>query len=95
MPVSDREDAAGTSTSADSPATGTDNGSARDERTVCANCSNLFAGTYCPNCGQKRGAAVTVLDLVSGFFREVMDLEGGFWPTVKGLTLHPGRTLQR
>jgi hypothetical protein len=24
-----------------------------------------------------------------------MDLEGGFWPTVKGLTLHPGRTLQR
>jgi hypothetical protein len=96
MPASDHEDATGTSTSVDSPATGTDNGAAaRDKPTVCANCSHSFAGTYCPNCGQKRGAAVTVLDLVSGFFREVMDLEGGFWPTVKGLTLHPGRTLQR
>lgn len=96
MPAPDREDATGTSTSVDSPAMGTDNGSAaRDEPTVCANCSHSFVGTYCPNCGQKRGSSVTVLDLVSGFFREVMDLEGGFWPTAKGLTLSPGRTLQR
>ena len=32
---------------------------------------------------------------MSGFFREVMDLEGGFWPTLQGFTLQPGRTLRR
>jgi len=96
MPASDREDAAGTASPVDPAEQPENNGSPdADASVVCANCSHSFAGTYCPNCGQKRGSSVTVLDLVSGFFREVMDLEGGFWPTVKGLTLHPGRTLQR
>jgi len=96
MPASDPDDTAGTDSPVDSSEQPANNGSpGGDASVVCANCSHRFDGTYCPDCGQKRDASVTVLDLVSGFFREVMDLEGGFWPTVKGLTLRPGRTLQR
>lgn len=64
------------------------------ETTTCPNCSRRFVGTYCPNCGQKNRPA-SVLDLVSGLLREVVDLDGGFWPTLKGLTLRPGLTLRR
>lgn len=64
------------------------------ETTTCPNCSRRFVGTYCPNCGQKNRPA-SVLDLVSGFLREVVDLDAGFWPTLKGLILRPGLTLRR
>jgi hypothetical protein len=36
-----------------------------------------------------------MLDLLSGFLREVADLEGGFWPTVRDLTIRPGVMLRR
>lgn len=64
------------------------------ETVTCPNCSRRFVGTYCPNCGQENRPA-SVLDLVSGFLREVVDLDGGFWPTLNGLTLRPGFTLRR
>lgn len=68
--------------------------SAPVETTECPNCSRRFVGTYCPECGQKQGPA-SVVDLVSGFLREVVDLDGGFWPTLKHLTIRPGHTLRR
>lgn len=64
------------------------------EATECPNCSWRFVGTYCPNCGQENSPA-SVLDLVSGFLREVVDLDGGFWPTLTALTTQPGHTLRR
>lgn len=64
------------------------------ETTECPNCSRQFVGTYCPECGQKDSPA-SVVDLVSGFLREVVDLDEGFWPTLKNLTIRPGHTLRR
>lgn len=64
------------------------------ETTKCPNCSRRFVGQYCPECGQKQGPA-SVVDLVSGFAREVVDLDRGFWPTLKNLTIRPGHMLRR
>lgn len=64
------------------------------ETTECPNCSRRFVGTYCPECGQKQSPA-SVVDLVSGFLREVVDLDGGFWPTLTHLTTRPGYALRR
>jgi hypothetical protein len=33
--------------------------------------------------------------VIGGFFRELVDIENGFWPTLAGLTLRPGKTLRR
>lgn len=68
--------------------------SALVETTECPNCSRQFVGRYCPECGQKQSPA-SVLDLVSGFLREVVDVDGGFWPTLVSLTVRPGHALRR
>ncbi|WP_251954645.1 DUF3667 domain-containing protein [Salinibacter ruber] len=33
--------------------------------------------------------------VIGGFLRELVDVENGFWPTFVGLTLRPGKTLQK
>jgi hypothetical protein len=60
---------------------------------ACANCHHRFVGRYCSHCGQKADARLTVLDIVGSFLRELVDLDRGLWPTLKGLTRHPGRML--
>ena len=62
--------------------------------TVCANCERRFAGNYCPTCGQKADAELSVTDIIGGFFRDFLDVNRGLWPTLKGLTIAPGRTLR-
>jgi hypothetical protein len=52
-------------------------------------------GDYCPDCGQEVSRTPSVLDVFSGLFREVIDIENGFWPTLRGLTLRPGTVLRR
>ena len=62
--------------------------------TACANCGRRFAGNYCPTCGQKADAELSITDIIGGFFRDLLDAERGLWPTLKGLTIAPGRTLR-
>lgn len=63
------------------------------EATECANCGRTFVGDYCPDCGQEADTTISPLDVVAGFFRELVDLERGFWPTFKGLVVRPRTTL--
>jgi hypothetical protein len=48
---------------------------------ACPNCGRRFTGTYCPTCGQKADAELTIWDIVGGFFRDLVDVTRGFWPT--------------
>jgi len=65
------------------------------ETTECANCGRVFTGNYCPGCGQEADPSVSATAVIGGFFRELVDVESGFWPTFVGLTLRPGNTLQQ
>ena len=65
------------------------------ETQTCPNCGRAFVGDYCPDCGQEVSRELSILDVFSGFFREVIDIENGFWPTLRGLTLRPGTVLRR
>jgi hypothetical protein len=65
------------------------------ETIECPNCGDEFEGTYCPNCGQEADPSVSATGVVGGFFRELVDIEHGFWPTFVGLTLRPGATLRQ
>lgn len=64
------------------------------ETQTCPNCGRAFVGDYCPDCGQEVSRALSVLDVFSGLFREVIDIENGFWPTLRGLSLRPGAVLR-
>lgn len=76
-------------------AAGPDAGSsAIAETTECPNCGRVFVGEYCPSCGQEASLSVSPVDVVGGFFRELVDVERGFGPTLVGLTLQPGETLR-
>jgi hypothetical protein len=61
----------------------------------CPNCGHEFEGTYCPSCGQEADPSVSATGVVGGFFRELVDIEHGFWPTFVGLTLRPGTVLRQ
>jgi hypothetical protein len=65
------------------------------ETIECANCGRVFTGNYCPECGQEADPSVSATAVIGGFFRELVDIENGFWPTFVGLTLRPGKTLRR
>lgn len=63
--------------------------------TECPSCGTTFASDYCPSCGQAADPSVSATAVIGGFFRELVDVENGFWPTLVRLTLHPGKTLRR
>ena len=65
------------------------------EPVECPNCGREFADNYCPECGQKADPSASVVEVIGGFFRELVDVEHGFWPTFVGLTLRPGEVLQQ
>jgi len=65
------------------------------ETIECPNCGHEFADNYCPECGQEADPSASVLDVIGGFFRELVDVEHGFWPTFVGLTLRPGKVLRQ
>ncbi|MFB6280232.1 MAG: DUF3667 domain-containing protein [Salinibacter sp.] len=62
---------------------------------TCQNCSRRFVGNYCPNCGQEADPPDSLLGALSIFFRELIDIEGGLWPTLWALTARPGQALAR
>jgi hypothetical protein len=65
------------------------------ETAECPACGRRFVGDYCPGCGQAADPSVSATGVIGGFFRELVDVENGFWPTFVGLTLRPGKTLQK
>ena len=92
-PGSDRQSQPGTpDRPSDRTASGA-NSSALIPTTECPNCGRRFASAYCPRCGQEANPSRSVLGVLSTFFREFVDLNGGLWPTVRDLTLRPGRAL--
>ncbi|WP_263788106.1 DUF3667 domain-containing protein [Salinibacter grassmerensis] len=63
--------------------------------TQCLSCGRRFVGDYCPSCGQEAGPPDSVLRVLSVFFRELIDIENGLWPTLRALTVRPGPALSR
>lgn len=74
---------------------GTESSAAVVETAECPNCGRMFVGDYCPECGQEANPSTSIVDVVGGFLRELVDIERGIWPTFVGLTLRPGQTLRR
>ncbi len=64
------------------------------ETTKCPNCGRAFVGDYCPACGQEADPSTSIVEVLGGFFRELVDIESGFWPTLVGLTVRPGKVLR-
>jgi len=62
---------------------------------TCANCQTVFAGNFCPECGQKahihRSLAAIGHDIMHG----VLHLDGKLWETLPLLTLKPGPLTRR
>lgn len=65
------------------------------ETTECPSCGRRFVGHYCPGCGQEANPSTSAIGVVGGFFRELVDLESGLWPTLVDLSLNPGGFLRR
>lgn len=61
---------------------------------TCANCGRTFIGDYCPGCGQRAEPALSILHILGGFVRELVDTERGLWRTFRDLTLRPGTAVQ-
>jgi Protein of unknown function (DUF3667) len=76
------------------PAAGEAQGHAEGPVT-CANCETVFAGHYCPTCGQKahihRSLAAIGHDIMHG----VLHLDGKLWHTLPLLTFKPGALTRR
>jgi hypothetical protein len=74
---------------------GTPQSRALIETQTCPGCGRASAGDYCPDCGREVGREPSVVSVFSGLFREIADIESGFWPTLRALSLRPGRALGR
>ncbi|MGB3465701.1 MAG: DUF3667 domain-containing protein [Cyclobacteriaceae bacterium] len=61
----------------------------------CKNCQLIYKGHYCPRCGQNAG--VKKFDFsyfIKESFISSLDIENGFFPTIRLLTLRPGEALR-
>lgn len=61
---------------------------------TCVNCGRTFNGEYCPACGQQADSELSIIGILGGFARELVDTEQGLWQTFKDLTLRPGTTVR-
>ena len=72
-----------------------DSQEAMGKEATCANCQTVFAGHYCPACGQKahihRSLAAIGHDIMHG----VLHLDGKLWHTLPLLTFKPGALTRR
>lgn len=73
---------------------GDDSSVAVVETAECPNCGCTFVGDYCPDCGQEADPPVSITGVIGRFFRELVDVENGFWATFVGLTFRPRQTLR-
>lgn len=61
--------------------------------TVCQNCSNVFTGNYCNNCGQKIYSQndKKISSIVNEAFHFITHFEGSVFNTFKTVLLQPGK----
>ena len=61
----------------------------------CYNCSTVFEGKYCNNCGQKAGIKrFTIKNVSAEFLHGFFHVHSGLIYTIKELFIHPGVTLR-
>ena len=61
----------------------------------CKNCGNSIKGNYCSNCGQKANEKrFTIANLPGEFIHGFFHLHGGFFYTLKEISIHPGEMLR-
>ncbi|WP_263786264.1 DUF3667 domain-containing protein [Salinibacter grassmerensis] len=84
----------------DDPATGTADSEVSETAQppavpqTCANCGRTFIGKYCPGCGQRAESELSILHILGGFVRELVDTDRGLWRTFRDLTLRPGTAVR-
>ena len=61
----------------------------------CKNCELIYKGYFCPRCGQNASVRrFTFRYFLKESFVSSLDIENGFFPTIKALTLSPGPTIK-
>lgn len=66
------------------------------EKIRCKNCNLIYKGNFCPRCGQN--ATVKRFDFkyfLKESFLSSLDIENGFFPSIKALTLTPGKSIRQ
>jgi len=61
---------------------------------ICKCCGNNFTGTYCNQCGQKVISRFNLKYLWNLIHEDLLEVDRGFWHTMKDLTLRPGKTIK-
>ncbi|HEX2832329.1 MAG TPA: DUF3667 domain-containing protein [Thermoanaerobaculia bacterium] len=63
------------------------------ESTICTNCHDPRAATYCANCGEQQPSHhdLTVKHLLHELLHEMLHVDGKLWRTLKELIVHPGQ----
>lgn len=64
------------------------------ENHSCKSCQNTFTGSYCNQCGQKVISRFDLKYLWSLIHDEFLEVDRGFWHTLKDLTIKPGQTIK-
>lgn len=79
----------------ENPGTGASDASADAPGAHCLNCGDELLGLFCSTCAQKRVTGpLRVGEVVRGAWDRLTDLDRGFFNTVRGLTIRPGRTVR-
>lgn len=62
------------------------------ETATCASCGRPLSGRFCSDCGEERidPHSLTVRHFLTHAIREVFELDGKIWRTLRGLALRPG-----
>ncbi len=65
------------------------------KKVKCRNCGTVFIGNFCPNCGQNADVhRFTFSYLLKETFISSLDIENGFFSTIKTLSLNPGEAIR-
>jgi hypothetical protein len=62
---------------------------------VCANCQTVFAGHFCPECGQKAHIHRSLAAIGHDIMHAVLHLDGKLWETLPLLVFKPGALTRR
>ena len=69
--------------------------SGHDHNTTCANCGTIFAGEFCPACGQKAHIHRSLGAIGHDIMHGVLHLDGKLWETLQLLAFKPGELTRR
>lgn len=59
----------------------------------CKNCQSSLQGPFCGQCGQEVRSRITLKAIILDFWASLINLEKGFWFTIKELLVAPGRVV--